>query len=205
MKSYSQNGEDIIVQNHFGDFKGTVLSLGENDGRTLSNSYALIENGWNGVLVEPSELVFKKLEALHKQNENVVCLNYAIANKDEELEFFESGPHLGADDFSLLSTLKRSEVSRWNGTGTSFHTKKVNGITFKTLLEKSPYKKFDFITIDIEGLDYEVLTQIDLNEVGCRMLCIETNSIEDYKYVAYCQKFGMRVLSKTHENLIFVK
>lgn len=205
MRSYSQNGEDIIIQKYFGDKIGTVLDCGANDGITLSNSYALIETGWSGIMIEPSESVFKKLQSVHKYNEKIVCFNCAILDKEGEMDFFESGSHLSPDDFSLLSTLKKTEVDKWRGSGTNFNEKKVQAITFKTLLEKSPYKKFDFITIDIEGYDFELLSQIDLNEVGCKLLCIETNSLEDDKYIAYCEKFGMKVHHKTYENLIFTR
>jgi FkbM family methyltransferase len=202
---YSQGAEEQYILDYFGTKKGTVLDLGANDGKTLSNSLNVIEQGWNGILVEPSKKVFERLEKLHKQNEKVVCFNIAISNVEGELEFFESGSHLSKEDFSLLSTLKPSEMNRWIGSGTDFNPITADAITFKTLLDKSPYKKFDLITIDIEGLDYDVLTQINLREVECKMLIIETNSVEDNKYINYCAKYDMKLLHKNQENLIFVR
>jgi FkbM family methyltransferase len=201
---YSQNDEQQRILDYFKEAKGTVLDLGANDGKTLSNSLKVIELGWNALLVEPSKEAFRRLEKLHKQNEKVVCINQAISYIEGELDFFESGSHISKDDFSLLSTLKPSEMSRWLGKA-DFNPITVDAITFKTLLNKSPYKKFDLITIDIEGLDYEVLTQINLREVECKMLIIETNSIEDNKYIHYCGKYDMRLIHKNHENLIFVR
>ena len=55
MKDYSQNGEQKIILEYFQDkYKGKVLDIGANDGITLSNSRALIEKGWDGVLIEPA-------------------------------------------------------------------------------------------------------------------------------------------------------
>jgi FkbM family methyltransferase len=202
---YSQGAEEQIILDYFKGKYGTVLDLGANDGKTLSNSLKVIECGWSGVLVEPSKEAFRRLEKLHGQNEKIVMMNIAVSNVEGELEFFESGSHITKEDFSLLSTLKPSEMSRWIGSGTDFNPITVDAITFKTLLSRSPYKKFDLITIDIEGLDYEVLTQINLREVECKMLIVETNSKEDEKYIHYCGKYEMRLHHKNHENLIFIR
>lgn len=204
MRDYSQNGEQKIILNYFKEFKGTVLDIGANDGITLSNSYALIQNGWNGVLVEPCEKVYDKIASVHK-GKDFIGVNAAISNKDGDTEFFESGTHLHNGDHSLLSTLKPSEMGRWVGTGTDFMPTTVRSITFETLLQETKVKFFDFITIDAEGFDYEILSQINLNKVECKMLCIETNSIQDSKFIAYCMKFGMRVHFKNSENLIFTR
>lgn len=203
MKSYSQNQEDITALNYFKDFKGNILSIGENDGKTLSNALLLIENGWGGVMVEASKTVFKKLEELHKDNKNVHCLNYAIADKEGELEFYESGHHITDNDHSLLSSLKIEETHKWIAS-TKFKKTKVKAINIDTLLDISPIKKFDLISIDIEGLDYDVLTQINLKEIGCKMLIVESNSIDNQKYIDYCKKFGMVLYHKNYMNLIFI-
>lgn len=202
MKDYSQNGEQQIILDYFKDFKGNVVDIGANDGITLSNSYALIQQGWSGVLVEPSKETYNKIFEIH-QGKSIEVFNVAISDKEGEFEFFESGTHLNKGDTSLLSTLKKEELDRWKGSDNQFSKSTCKAITFKTLLEKSTYKKFDFITIDAEGLDFEILSQIDLNEVGCKLLCVETNSVCDLKYIQYCTKFGMKVHYKNYENLIF--
>lgn len=201
---YSQGNEEQIVLDYFQGKKGTVLDIGANDGKTLSNSLRVIELGWSGVMVEASKNVFKKLEELHKANKNVHCLNYAIADKEGELEFFESGHHLSSNDHSLLSSLKKEEIFKWMSS-TEFKKTKVNAITFDQLLEKSPIKTFDLITLDIEGMDYEVLSQINLKEIGCKMLIVETNSINNEKFIKYCGQFGMQLYSKNYMNLIFTR
>lgn len=205
MRDFSQNGEQRVILDYFKDKKGTVLDLGANDGIILSNSYALIQSGWAGVLVEASPVVFKTLEYNHQNSADVFLYNFAISDQEGEIEFYESGTHLKQGDLSLLSTIKPAEMERWKGTDTVFTPKKVPAITFKSFQDVCPIKKYEFITVDIEGMDYVVLTQMDLNEIGCEMLCIETNSVDDHKYIDYCKKFGMRVIHKNHENLIFAR
>jgi len=75
-------------------------------------------------------------------------------------------------------------------------------VDFKTLLEFTSSKMFDFITIDAEGMDYEILSQINLNEVGCKLICVEHNGKDIEKFKSYCQSFGMKEISRNGENLI---
>ncbi len=67
--------------------------------------------------------------------------------------------------------------------------------------------KFDFITIDAEGNDWNILKQIDLNKVECKCLCIEYNT--DFallnKYTEYVIPFGFKEIHRNYENVIFVK
>ena len=54
-------------------------------------------------------------------------------------------------------------------------------------------------------MDYEVLIQMNLDELGCRVLCIEFNGKELQKYVDYASKYGMTLIYQNPENLIFSK
>ncbi len=203
---YSQNQEEELIKQYFGDCILNFLSLGENDGKTLSNVYACVERGWGGTCVEPSIKCFNKLEALHKDNPLIECFNVAIADKCSYLEFYESGEHARqyyGENHSLLSSLKKEETVKWKAE--TFIPTIVKAIDFKTLVEMSKYKAWDLISIDCEGLDFEILTQIDLDMVGCNMLIVENNGTEKEKYIDYCSKFGMRLYATTPQNLIFVK
>ena len=202
---YSQNNEEQIILKYFGVEKGTVLDIGANDGKTLSNSYACILRGWQGVMVEPSSKCFESLFQLHQGNCSVFSFNFAIAEKTGTLDFYESGEHLKNGDHGLLSTLKESELERWKGSDNKFTKTKARAVTFKRFLELSRVKKFDLISIDAEGVDYEILKQMDLEKLGCKMLIVETNGVENEKYIDYCAKFGMTIYHRNQENLIFVK
>lgn len=168
MKHYSQNQEDIAIQNYFQGYIGKLLSIGENDGITLSNSRALIELGWKADLVEPSPTAYKMLEMLYKNNDNVTTHKVAIGKKNGFTQLFDMGTHLNKGDTSLLSTIKEEEMARWKGT--EFKPVRVKIMTY----DKFTQNKYDFISIDAEGMDIEILKQIDLNGVKC--LCIEYNN-----------------------------
>ena len=199
---YSQNNEEQIILNYFGESKGHLLDLGANDGKTFSNSLKLIENGWSADLVEASPKTFDKLNLLHSERKDVKCHKIAVSNVNGTVKFHDSGTLLGGSDESLVSTLNPSEKLRWKGT-VDYNEIVVESVTFNNLLNLTKKPTFDFITIDIEGVDWIVLKQIDLKEVGCKMLIIENNGKEALKYVMYCKQFGLKLLSSNQENLIF--
>jgi FkbM family methyltransferase len=209
MHSYSQNSEQKIILNYFGDYRGQFLDIGANDGITLSNTYALALKGWDGVLVEPSSKAFRKLGVIHEDRPNMLLFEVAISNFVGESEFFESGEHLSNLDVALLSTLKKEELKRWEGSNNTFKEKKVNVWTFDLLQERvlahGGNPQYQFISIDAEGCDMIILKQIDLNEVGCSCICIEHNSNKDIEkeIVQYCAGFGLtNILTKNAENII---
>jgi len=201
----SQNNEAQIVADYFKGFKGTVLDIGANDGQTFSNSYDLIKSGWSAVLIEPGT-VFTQLQELHKGNKLVNCYQLAIADKEQILTFYESGAHVkNGKDTGLVSTLDYNESIRWRNSGVEFTERKVQAVPFSWVYKW--HKQFDFITIDAEGFDLQILKQIDLVKVGCRCLCIEWNGHQDLKqlYSNYIGHHGLKLISENRENLIFAK
>lgn len=201
-KMYSQNNEQQIILNHFGEFKGHLLDLGANDGETFSNSLKAIQKGWSADLIEASPETFKRLQTLHNGNDNVKCHNVAVSNIDGKIRFYESGTLLGGNDKSLVSTCNPNELKRWPDV--QFTEISVDSLTFAGLLNQTKSTKFDLITIDIEGVDWLVLNQMNLNDLGCKMIIVETNGVETLKYVNYCKQFGFQTLSTNAENLIMV-
>jgi FkbM family methyltransferase len=191
---YSQNKEEEIILNHFKNFKGTFLDLGAYDGVDLSNTRALTELGWSGVCIEPNPVIFERLCDNLKAFNKVIEYKFALGTENKTIT-------MQMND-SYYSTVKQSEVDRWRG-AFKFESAEVQMIDFKSFLEFSKYKTFDFISIDCEGLDYEILEQINLDEVKCKMVCVETNSKDINKYINYISKFaGFNVIDINAENLI---
>lgn len=194
---YSQGIEEIIILNHFQGKKGTFLDIGANDGKTLSNVAALIDLGWSGAMIDPSPKAFEKLKNNYKENESVFCFNYAINNEAGIFDFYESNQHLSENDISLLSSLNKDEIHKWEQSQI-FDKIQVECKAFNDFLIESPIKKFDFISIDAEGKDFEILQQINLSQINCKLLCIEWNSNYDIQY-----KIDIHIRTRNHAELIF--
>lgn len=201
---YSQNTEQDILISFFTDRNITCLSIGENDGINLSNVRQLILNGCHATLVEPAPEAFKQLTELYLDRDDVYCINVAVSDYIGKAKFFDSGTHLNRGDKSLLSSLNENEIKKWKPT-TDFNEIEVDVVDFKTLLNFSPYKQFNFISIDAEGMDVVILKQINLKEIGCECICIEHNSHTQTlkEIIDYCSQFGLtKQLLKNAENII---
>lgn len=186
----------------------TALDIGANDGITLSNTRQIILDGWNAVLVDPAESAYKRLKALYHNHPNVLLCNVGIGKETKKEQFFESGSYQeGTQDVALFSTTVKSELTRWNGI--PFEKKEIDIMTWEDFLSfyGLKYAKFDFITIDAEGLDWEILKQINLSYYRCRFLCIEWNRRpeDEIRFTQHAKLFGMKLLEKNDDNLLFVK
>lgn len=207
MTSHSQKSEDEFILKYFGAYKGALLEIGANDGKTLSNSLLLIEYAWQAYLLEPGTIC-SELFTLHKDNVNVHIYNYGIGEKEEIVTFYESGAHVkGGNDKGLVSSTDFNETVRWRNAGVEFTERNIQLVPFNEFWLNADKPTFDFISIDVEGCEWDVLKQIDLNAVKCNALCIEYNGDLSKQIVFrnYCYQFGLRLALWNNENLIFLR
>lgn len=209
MKDYSQHGEQQVITDYFKGFIGMLLDIGANDGKTFSNSRALLELGWYGVLVEPSEKTFKELQK--NCGEFPVQLhNVGVATYCGTAEFFESGPLVSEADHSLISSMKEAETERWKKKSkesdpiVEFTKTTISVIDFDTLLKNSRCDTFDFITIDVEGMEVEILKQMNIKSLGCKMICVEYNGKPELAEI-YDRLIPHPVVYKNRTNIIYAE
>lgn len=207
MKNYSQTNEQEVILTYFGDFKGLFCDLGANDGITFSNTYSLALLGWKGTLVEPSPKAFRKLSNTYADlPKNFELLNAAIGDKAGKMILQESGSLVSKQDVALVSTFHESEMDRFRKV-VIYTPIEVNVMAWSHVADVRMNETihgrghFDFISMDIEGSELEVLPQMDLSET--KLICIEWNSKPDLKkeYEKYLS--GFKLIHTTAENLIY--
>lgn len=199
---YSQNNEEDIILEYFGNQIGTLLEIGANDGQTLSNSRALILKGWKADLVEPAPAPFEKLKELYQDNHDVNLIDAAICDYTGLMTLHVSGEHLGKGDSGLLSTLSIADKQKWEAT-TSWHSIDVQTYSWASFWYHRGFQRYDFISIDAEGYDLKILQQMDLLEIGCSCICVEWNGNDFELYDSYLKKYNMNLILKNNENLIY--
>lgn len=208
--NYSQNNEQEVILKYFnGKGTGTFIDIGANDGKTLSNTFALSELGWMGVLVEPSPTAFALLEDNYKTlnkprirgMQRSYLYNFALGDKNGNVKFYDSGTHLNKGDHGLLSTMVEEEKRRW--TKEKFNEIEVKCFRWKTFLNRLSIKDFDFISMDIEGMEVYLLKQMDLRTTSC--VCLEWNSKPEVKAEFDKLMIGFNVIYTSPENLIYAR
>jgi FkbM family methyltransferase len=202
---YSQNNEQEVIADFFKDFKGTFLDLGANDGKLFSNVYALALDGWKGASIEPSARAYAKLEENYCELTDIEMYNIAIAEHDGTITLHESGSLLNGDDVSLVSSTVETELKRWKPANISFTPVEVDCLTWKSFYNISKYKKFDFVSIDIEGAEFAVLPQMDFDAMKTRLICVEWNGKNLGRFNQILEPYGFRIIHTNPENLIYAR
>jgi FkbM family methyltransferase len=206
MRSYAQNGEDLIVLATFGDFVGRFLDIGACDGKVNSNTLALVERGWSGVLVEPSPKAFTMLQEIHRNNPKLTLVHAAVNTAWHLRPFWET--LLDLDELSVIGTdslqysttesRKRDEwcVEARLGERPSFY---IPTIPLSALFA---FGGVDFLSIDTEGTSVELFQAFPFESVRPWVVCVEHDGlIEDCK--ARVEPFGYREITRNLENILF--
>lgn len=201
---FSQSREEEFILNYFGDFKGAFLSIGENDGETLSNVRALALKGWCGVMVEPAPIAFAKLKKLYEDNKKGCFYLYdcAIGDHNGKTILHDSGSLFNKGDTSLVSTIKKEETARFSSV-LSYNEVEVKCFKWKTFFNRLYIKTFDFVSLDAEGMDAAILDQMDVSKVKC--LCIEWNGKPELKARFDKKMEGFKIIYTSPENLIYAR
>lgn len=193
MDRYSQNDEqDVILRELTGSgITGRFLDIGAYDGKTLSNTYTLSLLGWKGVCIEPSPKNFERLDIVHSNNPDVHCIPVAIGNISGKTIFHDT-----PGDF--YGSLSQGNGKRYNRTEIPIE---VYCWTMDELLEREG-NDFDFISLDVEGNNFEVLKSIPFDKLSkLRLICVEYDGQAE-AMTKYLEPFGFQLIHRTGENII---
>ncbi len=173
---YSQYNEEELITNFFNSKEnGYVVDIGAVDGIVNSNSRYLISNlKWSGLLVEPNPTSFNLLQSLYSDNNNIKLENLAIFDKEiDSIEFHIYGDNLQDSQGSTLSDIFKERATIQTGD----KYRKTIFVKTKTLKnvfsDNNVPNKFDFLSVDCEGVDYHVLSSNDWNMFRPTLVCIE--------------------------------
>lgn len=160
----SQIGQDLfaLIANEF-KTNGYFLEIGASNGISLSNTYLLEKQlGWSGLLVEPAKMWHEELE---KSRSSAVDKRAVWSANEGDMQFLEA---------NVLSTLKKFEGN--DAHIREGHSYPVPTVTPSDLLSqhKSP-TRIDFLSIDTEGSELEILKSFPFKEYDVTSICVEHN------------------------------
>lgn len=166
---------------------GIFVDIGAWDGVRYSNSYFFeTYRNWTGVCVEPLPKEFKKL----KDNRKCICLNYAISTINGKKKFLmidhpEGGGMLsGLVDGYNKAHMKRVNKFKDNSSIIEVECKNINDL----LIEYKLYN-IDYCSIDVEGIDFDILKDINFNKFNITLISIENNYKDNIKNFMYTKNY----------------
>lgn len=170
--SKAQLLQDLLAAYFSNKNQGYFVEFGSTDGVEFSNTYLLEKKfGWNGILAEPARVWIKDLQKNRSAHLSFECV------------FAESGLIL---DFQESSTRTLSSLSQF--TGQDLHAiqrqkgkmYKVRTVTLLDLLNQFHAPRFiDFLSIDTEGSEFEIIENFDFSSYNFGFICIEHNHTEN--------------------------
>ena len=176
-----------LVAAFFGDIKGYFVEVGANEPRVRSQTWHLEQTGWTGVLVEPQPELARELRAMRMAKVFAVACS-SPDNAGRTLPLHVAGP---------LSSLDRSQMAP----GAS--PEAVIDVPIRTLdsvlEEAGAPEKFDFLSIDVEGHELEVLSGFDIDRWQPRLILLEDH-VADWSKHRYLAGAGYRIVRRYENN-----
>ena len=163
--SYAQNHEDILLARVFPDRQGMYIDVGANHPVFHSVTKLFSDRGWTGINVEPSPPVFDRLKLDRPHDIN---LNVGVGEEVAALPFFESS------DYHGWSTFRPELAEHYRKIGVTINERSVPVTTLARICaEHVGDRTIDFLKVDAEGFEHQVLLGADFRIWRPRVLLVE--------------------------------
>ena len=182
----------------FLDFRnGFFIEVGAHDGIFQSNTLSLEKDlGWTGILIEPSISAY--LDCV-KNRPNSKCINTALTSflKYEKKKFaygdFNSSPMSSIagirSGHSIIQNIKDYLKKKFYNQLVPAST-----IPMQLILEKLEINKIDFLSLDVEGFELEVLNGIDFTRYRPKYILIEVREVHKNNIFKFMEKSHYKLL-----------
>jgi FkbM family methyltransferase len=204
--SYSQEGEDMILNRLFQECRnGFYVDVGAHHPKRFSNTYFFYKKGWNGINIDAMPGSMKIFNTLRTRDINI---EESIASEKKIMTYYMfNEPALNG--FSKDLSELRSESAKNN-----YFIEKTLDIQTSTLedvLEKNLPQNhiIDFLSIDVEGLDFDVLKSNNFDKYKPRVILIEIlganyNDVISSEITKFLSNYDYQPVSKSVRTLFFI-
>jgi FkbM family methyltransferase len=166
----SQFAQDLhVIENVYKNKEnGYFVEVGAYDGVSMSNSYLLeYKYNWKGICIECNPLHFSNLT---KNRPNCINYDFAVYNEDDKIMSFINDDDGGCSGF--VETNSHTHILTKD-----IITVKTKKLT--TILEMTNSPNFiEFLSLDTEGSEYEILKEHDFEKYIFGYICVEHNHIQ---------------------------
>lgn len=167
-RTWSQEGEDMILRRIFSGKDGFYVDIGAHHPYRYSNTYLLYKNGWHGINVDALP---DAIELFRKYRPLDININVGITGINGEMQYFEfNDPAFNTFDANSAQRVIRQRNHAKLRRRILVNTMKLRDLLAKEIREDSV---IDFMNIDVEGLDFEVLQSNDWDKYRPKVLAVE--------------------------------
>jgi len=169
IKSYSQEGEDMILKRIFEGEKavGFYIDVGAHHPKRFSNTYYFYKRGWSGINIDAKPGCMKIFKKIRLRDIN---LEFAISNKRQNLIYYcFNEPALNG--FSKTLSIERNKKEEYK----IIDEIKIETLTLAEVLDAylPSNTTIDFLSVDVEGLDFQVLASNDWSKYKPNVVLVE--------------------------------
>jgi FkbM family methyltransferase len=179
---FGHNGIDKKLEKYLPNRSGFYVELGANDGVKQSNSlFFELKKGWQGILIEPIPQNYMACAKVRGSKNRVhcnACVSFDYKEKFVEIQYanlMSISRSLELDLTNVDQHIEDSGITKKNAGTFTF------GAVAKTLnliLQESNAPRFiDFLSLDVEGAELEVLKGINFNEFQFKYMVVECRQI----------------------------
>lgn len=169
--SFSQKGEDLVIDRYFNHKrKGFYIDIGAYHPTINSNTKYFYDKGWYGINIEPNPA---RIKLFNKYRRRDINLNVGIGISKKKAIFYEL-------EATGLSTFSKAEANSMLKVGHKLKSKiRIQMYKLQDVMKKYVKSEVDFISIDTEAFDSEVLKSNNWKKYRPKLLCIETIDFAD--------------------------
>jgi FkbM family methyltransferase len=168
-KAKSQLGQDVLALSQVGiERPGFFVEFGATNGLSLSNTYLLEKNfGWKGILCEPAQ---EWHEELTRNRSCAIDTRCVYSSTGQKINFSQAT----IGELSTITSFMNSDVNR--SIRKKAATYEVETVTLEDLLSAhNAPRSIDFLSIDTEGSEFEILKAFDFSKYSFGLICVEHN------------------------------
>jgi FkbM family methyltransferase len=194
--SFSQEGEDRILSRIFcNQESGFYVDIGAHHPQRFSNTYLFYLKGWNGINIDAMP---GSMKIFNQKRPDDINLEFAISDTEETLTYYMFNES-ALNGFSRDISASRDQ----SGDYKIVDTRDINVRKLSAILDEylPLHQTIDFLNVDVEGFDYQVLLSNDWSKYRPKILMVEEllmNPISGYSKIGiFLKSQGYELFSKT--------
>lgn len=204
LKSYSQEGEDMILRRIFeSQPTGFYVDVGAHHPKRFSNTFFFYKKGWRGINIDAMPNSMKAFDKVRPRDINI---EIPVSNKKQILTYY-------AFNEPALNGFSKELSEERNGKENYFieFTKDIETTTLEDILDTNLPKNqcIDFLSVDVEGLDFMVLTSNNFDKYKPKVILVEILGASLKEMVRsettkYLVRHNYSLYSKTMNTVFFI-